>query len=69
MADGGFAERVMEKMGHAEPDADEAGGAPDADADDEGESPGDIALQAINKNDGAALEAAICRIYEKHYGK
>ena len=65
MADG-FADRVMQKLSdHAEPDADEAGGPPDADADDAGEGDGDMAIQAVNKNDGAAFEAAVQRIFEK----
>jgi hypothetical protein len=62
----GFADRVMAKLGHPEPDADEAGGPPYADADDQGESDGDVAIAAVNKNDGAAFEAAVQRIFEKY---
>lgn len=61
-----FADKVMERFGGggaAEPDADEAGGPPDADADDT--SDGDVAIAAINKNDGAAFEAAVRRICGK----
>ena len=63
MADG-FADRVMQKLsGGDEPDGDEA---PDP-AGDAGESDGDVAIAAVNKNDGAAFEAAVKRICG--YGK
>ena len=68
----GFADRVMEKLGGGgapEPDADEAGGPPDADADDGDMSDGDVAIEAVNKNDGAAFEAAVMRIWDKHSTK
>ena len=68
----GFADRVMEKLGGGgapEPDADEAGGPPDADADDGDMSDGDVAIEAVNKNDGAAFEAAVQRICEKYTKK
>jgi hypothetical protein len=32
-------------------------------------SDGDVAIEAVNKNDGAAFEAAVQRICEKHYSK
>ena len=57
----GFADRVMEKLG--------GGGAPEPDADDGDMSDGDVAIEAVNKNDGAAFEAAVMRIWDKHSTK
>lgn len=48
------------------PTTDPDGGEPDG---DEGESDGDVAIAAVNKNDGAAFEEAVKRICEKHYSK
>jgi hypothetical protein len=59
-----FADKVMAKFsGSAEPDGDEAAGPTDPGSDEA--SDGDVAIAAINKNDGAAFEAAVRRICGK----
>lgn len=64
----GVADIMAKYTGSPEPGADDAGGPSEPDG-DEGESDGDVAIAAVNKNDGAAFEEAVKRICEKHYGK
>jgi hypothetical protein len=62
----GFADKVMARYtGAPEPDGDEGAPADPAAPVDDGDGDGQMAIDAVNKNDGVAFEAAVKRICGK----